>query len=348
MMPASSSRSVPPLAVTMGDPAGIGLEITLSAWRQRHERGLRPFALYADPATVAARARGLGLTVPLATIAAPSEATAHFDAALPVIPLSLRAEAHPGRPDAANAGAVIHAIEEATAAVARGDACAVVTNPIAKSVLHQAGFRHPGHTEFLGALAEHHFPGRRYHPVMMLAAEELRVVPLTVHVPLAEVPRLVTRSLVVETVRATWAALRQDFGLDTPRIAVTGLNPHAGEDGSIGHEERDTVSPAIAELRAEGLAVTGPHPADALFHAAARRGYDAVVAMYHDQALIPIKTLAFDRGVNVTIGLPFVRTSPDHGTAFDIAGQGRASPESLIEALLLAHRMASRRLGAAR
>ncbi len=343
---ASLPLAVTPLAVTMGDPAGIGLEITLQAWRQRHERGLRPFALYADPDSVAARARLLGWSIPLAPIPAPGEAAAHFDSALPVVPVRLRVESHPGRPDAANAGAVIHAIEEATAAVAAGSAGAVVTNPIAKSVLHQAGFRHPGHTEFLGALAEHHFPGRRYHPVMMLASEELRVVPLTVHVPLADVPRLVTRPLIVDTVRATWTALRQDFGLSSPRIAVAGLNPHAGEDGSIGHEENDTVRPAIAELRAEGLAVTGPHPADTLFHAAARRGYDAVVAMYHDQALIPLKTLAFDRGVNVTLGLPFVRTSPDHGTAFDIAGQGRASPESLIEALLLAHHMAARRSGA--
>jgi 4-hydroxythreonine-4-phosphate dehydrogenase len=222
-----------------------------------------------------------------------------------------------------------------------------VTNPIAKSVLYAAGFAHPGHTEFLAALGERHAPGRRFHPVMMLAAPELRIVPLTVHIPLAEVPRAISRGLIFETVRTTWDALRRDFAIAQPRIAVTGLNPHAGEGGAIGAEERQVIAPAILELQSEGLTVTGPHPADTLFHAAARRGYDAVIAMYHDQALIPVKTLAFDTAVNVTLGLPFVRTSPDHGTAFDIAGQGRASPESLIAALKLAHDIAARRAEAA-
>lgn len=337
-----------PLALTMGDPAGIGLEITLLAWQQRRERDLGPFALYGDPEAVEARARLLGRNVPIAMVDGPAAVARCFASALPVVAIRQRVEAHPGRPDPANAGAVIHAIEEATAAVVRGEAAAIVTNPIAKSVLHQAHFRHPGHTEFLGALAEHHFPGRRFHPVMMLASAELRVVPLTVHVALAEVPRLLTRTLILDVVRTTWQALRSDFGIEAPRIAVAGLNPHAGEDGSMGHEERDTIRPAIAELRSHGLLVSGPHPADTLFHAAARRGYDAVVAMYHDQALIPLKTLAFDSGVNVTLGLPFVRTSPDHGTAFDIAGQGRASPDSLIAALRMAEVTAARRASAPR
>jgi 4-hydroxythreonine-4-phosphate dehydrogenase len=336
-----------PLAVTMGDPAGIGLEITLAAWADREVRGLRPFVLYADPGTVAARAELIGWNVPIAVVAKPKQGIQCFHAALPVIAVPTRVEAKPGRPDPANAAAVIHAIELAVEAVVSGGASAIVTNPISKSVLHQAGFRHPGHTEFLGALADHHFPVERWRPVMMLAAAELRVVPLTVHVPLSQVPRLVTRKLIAETARITWRALRDDFGCTAPRIAVAGLNPHAGEDGNMGTEDRDVIAPAVAELRAEGLQITGPHPADTLFHAAARRGYDAVIAMYHDQALIPLKTLAFDRGVNVTLGLPFVRTSPDHGTAFDIAGQGRASAESLIQAMAMADAMARQRAGAA-
>jgi 4-hydroxythreonine-4-phosphate dehydrogenase len=231
----------------------------------------------------------------------------------------------------------------ATGAVQDGGAAAVVTNPIAKSVLQEAGFAHPGHTEFLGHLAEIRGGGQLVKPVMMLASADLRVVPLTVHIPLTKVPPLVTRGAILETVRIMHEALRRDFAIKAPRIAVTGLNPHAGESGTLGSEEQDIIAPAVEELRAQGLSVTGPHPADTLFHAEARQGYDAVLAMYHDQALIPLKTLAFDSGVNVTLGLPFVRTSPDHGTAFDIAGRGVASPRSLIEALKLAATMAARR-----
>jgi len=257
--------------------------------------------------------------------------------------VALRSEAHPGRPDTSNAAAVIASIEAAVAAVALGEASAVVTNPIAKSVLYAAGFAHPGHTEFLGVLATRHHPGHKYHPVMMLACDALKVVPLTVHIALADVPRAVTRALIFDTVRITWDALRFDFGIDAPRIAVAGLNPHAGESGTIGREDEDVVGPAVRELRRQGLAITGPHPADTLFHAEARKTYDAVLCMYHDQALIPLKTIAFDTGVNITLGLPFVRTSPDHGTAFDIAGSGRARPESLIASLKLAEVMAGRR-----
>jgi 4-hydroxythreonine-4-phosphate dehydrogenase len=336
-----------PLALTMGDPAGIGLEIAILAWRARQERGLRPFVLFADPAAVTERAHALGLPVPIEEVAQTAGAETLFPLALPVRPVPLHAKARAGEPDPANAAAVIASIELATEAVVSGAAAALVTNPIAKSVLYAARFPHPGHTEFLAALAERHAPGRRFHPVMMLAAPELRVVPLTVHMPLAEVPRALSRGLIFEAVRTTWEALRRDFAVPQPRIALTGLNPHAGEGGALGAEERDVIAPAILELQSEGLAVTGPHPADTLFHAAARRGYDAVIAMYHDQALIPIKTLAFDTAVNVTLGLPFVRTSPDHGTAFDIAGRGCASAESLIAALKLAHEIAARRAEAA-
>lgn len=331
-----------PLAVSMGDPAGIGPEITLRAWADRHERGLEPFVAFADKDLLAARARLLGLTVPIAVVGSVAEAFDAFGSSLPVLHTPLRAPARPGVADAANRGTIIGAIEAATAAVVRGEAAAIVTNPIAKHVVRGDDFAFPGHTEFLAALAERHF-GKTYRPVMMLASEELRVVPLTVHCPLASVPKAITRGLVRETVHTTYTALKADFGIAAPRIAVTGLNPHAGEEGTMGREETDVIAPAIADLRSEGLSVTGPHPADTLFHAAARRTYDAVVAMYHDQALIPIKTLAFDEGVNVTLGLPFVRTSPDHGTAFDIAADGRASPTSLIAALKLATEIAAAR-----
>ena len=331
-----------PLAVSMGDPAGIGPEITLRAWLERNERGLEPFVLYADKDAVLERARLLGLSVPVAPVGAAGEALDVFGSALPVLhaPLAVRARAGVG--DAANRGAIIGAIEAATAAVVRGEASAIVTNPIAKHVVLADDFPFPGHTEFLAALAERHY-GRSYRPVMMLASSELRVVPLTVHCALAAVPKAITRGLIFETVRTTYTALKRDFGIAAPRIAIAGLNPHAGEEGSMGREEIDVIAPAIADLRAEGLSVTGPHSADTLFHAAARRTYDAVIAMYHDQALIPLKTLAFDEGVNVTLGLPFVRTSPDHGTAFDIAAQGRASPASLIAALKLAAAIAAAR-----
>lgn len=333
-----------PLAVTMGDPAGIGPEITLRAYQHRRELGLAPFAVYGDPNLYAERARRLGFTaIDIAAVTAPTDAGHVFPRSLPVISVPLAARADAGSADQANATATIAAIERAVADAASGAIRAVVTNPIAKSVLYRAGFTHPGHTEFLADLASRHWPGKRHHPVMMIASDALKVVPLTIHVPLAAVPALITRGLIFETVHVTAEALRRDFGIEMPRIAVTGLNPHAGEDGSLGTEDRDIIAPAIRDLVSEGLAVTGPHSADTLFHAAARKTYDAVVAMYHDQALIPIKTLAFDEGVNVTLGLPFVRTSPDHGTAFDIAPRFSANPSSLIAALKLADEMSARR-----
>lgn len=336
-----------PLAVTMGDPAGIGLDIAIGAWRVREQRRLPPFVLYADPRAVGQRARQLGVDVAIEPLAKGESADLVFRRALPVVALDLDRPPVPGRPDPANAKAVISAIEQAMAAVVSGAARALVTNPIAKATLYEYGFAYPGHTEFLGALAERHYPGRRVKPVMMLVADNLRVVPLTVHMPLANVPSAITRALILDTARLVHRALGEDFAIASPRLALTGLNPHAGEEGALGREEEETIAPAIATLRAEGLSVTGPHPADTLFHRAARETYDAAIAMYHDQALIPVKTLAFDTGVNVTLGLPFVRTSPDHGTAFAIAGSGRASPESFIASLMLADRIASRRAASA-
>lgn len=333
----------PPLALTMGDPAGIGLDITLAAWRDRARLALPAFVFIGDPEALSQRAGMLGIAAPLAEIASPREGTGLFAASLPVYPVALETAAVAGRPDSRNAAAVIRSIEVATAFAADGAAAALVTNPIAKSVLYETGFKHPGHTEFLAELAARHWPGQSHRSVMMLASADLRVVPLTVHIPLADVPAALTRELILETVRITAAALARDFGIANPRIAIAGLNPHAGENGAIGREETEIIHPAIAELRSSGLHVSGPHAADTLFHERARTAYDAVVAMYHDQALIPLKTLAFDEGVNVTLGLPFVRTSPDHGTAFGIAGSGQASPESLIASLRLAHTLATAR-----
>lgn len=330
---AASSAGQAPIALTLGDPAGIGPEIALKAWAQGAARGV---VAYGDPAMIEARARMLGLDVlvqPLATIEeAPQAPPGRF--LLVAVPLANPVSA--GIADPANGAGVIASIERAAGDIASGKARALVTCPIAKHVLYAAGFAHPGHTEFLGELAAHHWPHRPSRPVMMLASPQLRVVPLTIHVPIADVPRLVTRNLILETARITWTALHAQFAIAAPRIAICGLNPHAGERGSIGREDQDVIAPAIATLQREGLGVSGPHSADTLFHAAARAKYDAAICMYHDQALIPIKTLAFDEGVNVTLGLPFIRTSPDHGTAFDIAARGIANPSSLIAAIQLA------------
>jgi 4-hydroxythreonine-4-phosphate dehydrogenase len=336
-------NGAPPLALTMGDPAGIGLEITLKAWLARHDAELMPFCLYGGAAVLQARAAALQLNVPIAAVAHPRDAVAVFTEALPVFETGLQGPVLVGQPTAINAPAVLasikRAVEDAAAGVVRG----VVTNPIAKSVLYSAGFPHPGHTEYLAELSALLWPGKAHQPVMMLACDRLKAVPLTIHVPLKSVPGMITQDLIMTTARITADALRRDFGFVKPRIAVAGLNPHAGEAGSIGLEDRDIISPAIQELAQEGMHITGPHPADTLFHAAARASYDAAICMYHDQALIPVKTLAFDSGVNVTLGLPFVRTSPDHGTAFDIAAKGIASPQSLIEALKLADQMSRQR-----
>jgi 4-hydroxythreonine-4-phosphate dehydrogenase len=324
-----------PLALTMGEPAGIGGEITLAAWTRRAD--LPPFFVIDDPERLQGLAASLGLSVPVRAIADPAESCGLFASALPVLPCPLAAPAAPARPDPANAPAVIQSIRQAVALVQDGQAAAVVTNPINKAVLLAAGFRHPGHTEFLAELAG---PGAR--SVMMLACPELRVVPVTVHVALAAAIAELTSARIVEAGTVTATALRRMFGIPRPRLAVAGLNPHAGEGGAMGREDIEIVEPAVRALRNLGIEVLGPLPADTMFHAAARARYDAALCMYHDQALIPIKTIDFAGGVNVTLGLPFVRTSPDHGTAFDIAGRGIADPASLIAALRLAHQMAER------
>jgi len=328
-----------PLALTLGEPAGIGPDITLAAWNERAELGLPPFYLLADPDFVAERTRLLELKVPLRVVDAEDAADA-FANALPVVAIEEKVTATPGRPDRSSAPAAIASIRQAVADVLAGRAHALVTNPVAKAVLYRTGFAEPGHTEFLAKLAQEH-TGRTWHPVMMLWSDELAVVPVTIHLPLREVPGKLTRELIVETGRIVARDLSDRFGIARPRLAVAGLNPHAGEEGALGEEDLAIVAPAVEQLRAQGIDARGPLPADTMFHAAARRTYDAVLAMYHDQALIPIKTLAFDHAVNVTLGLPFVRTSPDHGTAFDIAGTGRASPASLIAALRLAARLAA-------
>jgi 4-hydroxythreonine-4-phosphate dehydrogenase len=335
-----------PLAVTLGEPAGIGPDITLALWQARVERALPPFYLVADPAALRRRAQILGLDVRVAEVA-PQEAVAAFSHSLPVVPLTQAVTAEPGKPDASSAPAAIASIRRAVADVVQGRAAAVVTNPIAKAVLYRDGFTDPGHTEYLARLAAEFCGGPAPHPVMMLWAPALAVVPVTVHIPLADVPRQLTRALIVKTAKIVAHDLERRFGLARPRLVAAGLNPHAGEEATLGTEDRDIVAPAIAALQAEGIDIRGPLPADTMFHAAARASYDAALAMYHDQALIPIKTLAFDSAVNVTLGLPFVRTSPDHGTAFDIAGTGRANPESLAASLHLAHRLATASAAAA-
>jgi 4-hydroxythreonine-4-phosphate dehydrogenase len=325
-----------PLLLTQGDPAGIGPELSFRAWLERDRAALPPFAVVGDPGHLARVVGTFGWSVPIAPVEL-SQIPSVFPNSLPVVPLSIPVFAEPGRPDSSNAPSVIESIETAVRLVRAGSAAAVVTNPIAKHVLYEAGFPHPGHTEFLAALAGD--GGTTYHPVMMLWSEQLAVVPVTVHIPLANVPSALTTDLIVLTGRIVARALQERFGIANPRLALAGLNPHAGENGTMGTEDSTVIAPAIEILRAEGIDVAGPLPADTMFHARARSRYDAALAMYHDQALIPIKTIAFDEAVNVTLGLPFVRTSPDHGTAFDIAGKGIARPDSLIAALKLAARL---------
>jgi 4-hydroxythreonine-4-phosphate dehydrogenase len=329
-----------PLALTLGEPAGIGPDIAIQAWLRRNELKLPAFYLLGDRDFLSNRAKALGLKVRLADVRA-EDALATFADALPVVATGQAPAARPGQPDNTSADAAMASIRQAVGDVIAGRASAVVTNPIAKSVLYRAGFRHPGHTEFLAELAasEGHTP----QPVMMLWSPALVVVPVTIHLSLREAIAQLSSDLIVTTARIAVAALKARFGLANPRLAVSGLNPHAGEDGSLGTEDQTIVAPAIEILRGDGIEVRGPLPADTMFHDAARKTYDCAICMYHDQALIPVKTLAFDEAVNVTLGLPFIRTSPDHGTAFDIAGTGRANPSSLIAALQLAARMAAAR-----
>jgi 4-hydroxythreonine-4-phosphate dehydrogenase len=326
------------LAATQGDPSGIGVEIAIKVWLRRDDR-TPAFFLLADPGHVARTAALLGAPLRAATTV-PQEAARVFQEALPIVPLANAVRGTPGLPHPDDAAATIESIDRGVTSIADGLAAGVVTNPISKDVLYKAGFRHPGHTEYLGELAERWF-GVRARPVMMLWSPDLAVVPTTIHIPLQQVFTDLTSELIVETGKIVAHDLQTRFGTAKPRLAISGLNPHAGENGSMGRQEIETIAPAIARLREAGYDASGPWPADAMFHAAARARYDVAICMYHDQALIPIKTLAFDRAVNVTLGLPFVRTSPDHGTAYDIAGAGTADCSSFEAALALASRLAA-------
>jgi 4-hydroxythreonine-4-phosphate dehydrogenase len=327
------------LALTLGEPAGIGPDLALTIWQSRAEFDIPPFYIIAEPDFLGRRAAQLGLRIPIERASA-ADAAAIFRDALPVAALDVSISAESGKPDASSAPAAIAAIRRGVADVMAGSAAAIVTNPIAKNVLYNSGFAEPGHTEFLAKLVQE-TSGKVLRPVMMLWSLELAVVPVTIHLPLREIFKHLSSELIVETGRIVARDLNKRFGLARPRLAIAGLNPHAGEAGTLGEEDRAIVAPAVAALVAEGIDAKGPLPADSMFHEGARASYDAALCMYHDQALIPIKTLAFDHAVNVTLGLPFVRTSPDHGTAFDIAGTGTADPTSLIAALRLAARLAA-------
>jgi 4-hydroxythreonine-4-phosphate dehydrogenase len=333
---------VKPLAVSMGDPSGIGLELAARIWADR-DSAIPPFFLVADAGAIERAFARLGLAKPTLNIVESTEAAVADGAALTVLHTPLAIEETPGEPDPVNADATIAAIERGVGAVRAGAASALVTLPIAKSVLHTADFGFPGHTEFIAHLTKDDpWPYAR-GPVMMLAGPSLRVALATIHTPLADVPGKLDRLMLVQIGRVVAEALRRDFGIEHPRITFCGLNPHAGENGSIGHEEIEIINPAAAVLRTEGWRATDARSADALFHDEARRTYDAAIALYHDQGLIPIKTLHFWAGVNVTLGLPIVRTSPDHGTGFDIAGKGVARPDSVRAAMTMAWAMAERR-----
>lgn len=324
-----------PLVLSLGEPAGVGPEIAAAAWRALSGAGT-PFAVIGD-------ARLLASHAPVQTVMEPADAATAFTTALPVIDLPLPAPVAPGRPDPANAGVVADWIEQGVNLVLGGQASGLVTAPIAKAPLYAAGFRFPGHTEFIAELtADAPFAGTR-GPVMMLTAKDLRACLVTIHVALDQVPELVTAERVIRTARVVHEAMQRDFGIARPRLALAALNPHAGEGGALGLQEIEVLAPAVEILRAEGIDITDPRPADSLFHDEARRTYDAAICLYHDQALIPVKTLDFWGGVNATLGLPIIRTSPDHGTGFDIAGKGLARPDSLIAAIRLATEMAAAR-----
>ncbi len=331
-----------PLVLTMGEPAGIGGEITLRAWLTR-DPAIPAFVAIDNYERLMRLADELAVDVPLRVVETTAEAAEVFGRALPVLDIPLAVAPVPGRPTSENAVAVVHAIDRAVALVRTGEAAAVVTNPIHKNALYEAGFKHPGHTEYLADLN-----GSGNTPEMMLVCDQLRTVPVSIHVSLRDALDQLTTGRIVDCGTVVARALSEDFGIAAPRLAVAGLNPHAGEQRAMGNEDADIVAPAVARLREAGIAVSGPHPPDTLFSAANRETYDAALCMYHDQALIPIKTLDFEGGVNVTLGLDFVRTSPDHGTALDIAGTGRASERSLMEALRLAGEISDRRLALGR
>ena len=324
-----------PIVVTPGEPAGIGAEITLKAWQ---DGSCSPFFLIDDPKRVINRAKFSKLDVPTQVIRSPSEAINVFSSALPILPCEFPVHCDPGKPSVDNSRAVIKAIEIAIDLTSSSRVRAVVTNPIQKNTLTQSGFPYPGHTEFLGSLSQ-----IKCTPVMLLRSKQLSVVPVTIHEPISRVSKLLTTDLIVRTVVITANSLQTDFGIARPRLWLSGLNPHAGESDTIGTEETTIIKPAVDCIRAQGINAVGPIPADSMFHSDARKEYDAAICMYHDQALIPLKTLDFWNSVNVTIGLPFIRTSPDHGTALDIAGSGKACPLSLISAIQLADELEQNR-----
>ncbi|MCD2325354.1 4-hydroxythreonine-4-phosphate dehydrogenase PdxA [Sphingomonas sp. IC-56] len=330
----SGRTPIRPLAISMGDPAGIGPEIIAKSWKARELHSLAPFFVIGNPHAITAVWDG-----PLAKIGSPDEAAAAFETALPILPVGEVGDVVPGRPNGDSARVALQALEIGVGLARSSAAGALVTGPVSKAQLYDVGFTHPGQTEFVaercGISAD--------HAVMMLAGPTLRVVPMTVHVALAQVPALVSQDLILSKARVTARGLLRNFGIERPRLAFAGLNPHAGESGAIGREEVDILAPAIAQLREEGIDAVGPFSADTMFHARARAGYDAALCLYHDQALIPIKTLHFDDGVNITLGLPIVRTSPDHGTAFNIAGTDQADPGAMIAAIRMAQMAAERR-----
>ncbi|WP_279100547.1 4-hydroxythreonine-4-phosphate dehydrogenase PdxA [Bartonella apis] len=326
------------LAVSSGDPAGIGLEIALKAWQQRHSRYVPAFFVLADADIVEKTISLLNMDVRTAIVEG-DDASEEFEDSFPIVPLYNGQSAVPGQPSSKNAAGIIEAIERGVHYVHDKKASALVTCPIAKKILYDAGFHFPGHTEFLADLAEK-LNDKHYQPVMMLAGPQLRTIPVTVHIAIEKVPRALTKELLVETALIVAHDLSERFAIKNPRLAIAGLNPHAGEGGAMGIEEKTVIKPAMDILRSRGINVIGPLPSDTMFNARARQNYDVALCMYHDQALIPVKTIGFDDTVNVTLGLPFIRTSPDHGTAFDIAGKGIASPESFIAALTLADKLA--------
>lgn len=332
-----------PLVVSLGDPAGVGPELIAAAWALRQELTLPPFVVAGGGSALVAAARTRGIELPVAPVAAPREAVKAFSTALPVLASGPDADFTPGDPGTGSARAALASLELATALVLGGAAGGLVTAPVAKANLAQVGFAFPGQTEYLA----HACGVEEGDTVMLLAGPSLKAVPLTVHIPLREVSVAVTQDLILRRCRVIARAMQSDFGLAAPRLAVAGLNPHAGEQGRMGGEEATVITPAIASLRAEGIDATGPHPADTLFAPHIRPTYDVAVAMYHDQALAPLKALDFDEGVNMTLGLPIVRTSPDHGTAFSIAGKGLARPQSLVAAIRMAAQAAAFRASAA-
>jgi len=316
-----------PIAVSLGDPSGIGPEVIAKAWMLRRDHGLKPFFAVGDRRSIEAVWSG-----PVSQIVDPSDTISCFDDALPIMQVDDADDIIPGEPNMPGARCALHSLELAVGLTRANNAGALVTGPVSKSQLYTAGFTHPGQTEFV---AERCGVGRD-NIAMMLVGPDLRTVPVTTHMPLREVAEIVTSDMIVARVRTTERGLVRNFGIENPRIAVAGFNPHAGENGALGREEIDIVMPAIEQLLSDGIRVTGPHAADTMFHARARARYDAAVCLYHDQALIPLKTLYFDQGVNTTLGLPIIRTAPDHGTAFEIAGKDRAEPGAMIAAISLA------------